>query len=103
MASKGAILLDKALHADVLERCLLSDDKSNVSKLGGKKETVEVADSVLVGTNVDVGEERKGLGAAILVRRAIGRVHVPLTDGLTLDTTEMDGFLLWVVPTMENP
>jgi hypothetical protein len=56
-----------------------------------------------VGTNVDVGEERKGLGAAILVRRAIGRVHVPLTDGLTLDTTEMDGFLLWVVPTMENP
>ena len=56
-----------------------------------------MAESVLGGTNIDVGEKGKGLDMAILVHRVIGHVHIPLADGLTLDTTKMDGFLLRVV------
>ena len=95
--SKSAILLDEALHAHVLERRLFSDDKSNLSELGGEKKAIGMAESVLGSTNIDVGEEGKSFDMAILVHRVVGHVHIPLANGLTLDTTEMDGFLLRVV------
>jgi hypothetical protein len=97
VTSEGTILLDEALHAHILERRLLSDDKSNLSELGSEEKTVGVAESVLGSTNIDVGEERESLDMAVLVHSVVGHVHIPLADSLTLDTTEMDGFLLRVV------
>jgi len=58
VTSEGTILLDKAFHAHILQRCLLGDDKSDLSELGGEKEAVGMAESVFWGTNINVGEER---------------------------------------------
>jgi hypothetical protein len=34
---------------------------------------------------------------AVLAHLIVGHVHIPLANSLTLDTTEMDGFLLRVI------
>ena len=34
VTSEGIILLDEALHVHILERCLLSDNRSDLSELG---------------------------------------------------------------------
>ena len=67
VTSEGAILLDEAFHAHILERRLLGDDKSDLSELGGEKEAVGMAESIFGGTNINVGEERKSLDMAVLV------------------------------------
>jgi len=97
VTSEGTILLDEALHAHILERRLLSDDKSDPSELGSEKEAVGVTESVLGSMNINVGEKRESLDMAVLVHRIVGHVHIPLADSLTLDATEMDGFLLRVI------
>ena len=59
VTSEGTILLDEALQAHVLERHLLSDDKSDLSELGSEKGAVGVTESVHGSTNINVGEKRE--------------------------------------------
>ena len=56
-----------------------------------------MAEGVLGGADVDVGEERESLDVAVLVGGVVGHVHVALADSLPLDATEVNGLLLRVV------
>ena len=94
---EGTIPLNETFYAHILECRLLGDDKSDLSELGGEKEAIGMAESVFGGTNINVGKEGKSLDMAVLVHGVVGHVHIPLADCLALDTTEMDGLLLWVV------
>lgn len=54
-----------------------------------------MAEGLLRCLNVNVSEEGKCLDVAVLVHSTIA--HVTLTDGLSLDATEVDGLGLRVV------
>ena len=97
VSGERAVALDDTVRTHILECCLFGDDERDLSELGGKEKTVGVAESILEGAEVDVGEERKRLDIVVLVHGVVGHVHVSLTDGLALDTTRVDGLLLWVV------
>ena len=94
---KGRVLLHEALRTHILERSPLGHDEGDLSELRREKEAIGVAEGVALGANVDIAEERKRLDVAVLVHRVVGHVHVTLANGLTLDTTEVDGLLLRVV------
>lgn len=97
MTSESGVLVNQALGLHVVERSLLSNDERNLSVLGSEKETLRVGEGVRSGVEVNVTEQGQGLDSTALVNDVVGEVHVPLPDGLTLDTTEMDGKLLRVI------
>lgn len=97
MTSERGVLVNQALGLHVVERSLFSNDERNLSVLGGEKETLGMREGVRSGIKVNVTEQGQGLNSTALVNGVIGEVHVPLPDGLALDTTEVDGKLLRVV------
>ena len=42
----------------------------------------------------DICEQRETLDVTIPIHHVVGHLHISLADGLTLDTTEMDGLRL---------
>jgi hypothetical protein len=76
---------------------LLRDDESDLSKLSSEQETIRVAECVSLSADVDIAEERERADNAVLVHRIIRHFHVPGANGLTLDTTEVDGLFLRVI------
>lgn len=58
VTGEGGIALDKTLRAHIVECCFLSDDQSNLGKLGGTQE-IGMAGRITLGANVDVREEKE--------------------------------------------
>jgi hypothetical protein len=65
--------------------------------LGSEKKTFWTNEGVLKGADVYIIEQREALDVAILICRVIGHLHISLTDGLALDSTEVDGLRLRVL------
>ena len=84
MAGESIPLLDKPLGMHVLKSGLLSDDKSNLSDLSGKKKTSRMAKSVAGSAVVHVSKERECLNITLLVQGVTCHIHILLTDSLTL-------------------
>ena len=82
-----------AVHPDVLEISLLSDDKCNLSELGGKEKTVGAAECVLRSSGTDISKEWKRLGIPALVS---GRKSCTCNVGKCLDL-QFNCLLLWVI------
>ena len=97
MTSECTLLLHEALGAHILKGGLLSDNERNLGELGGEQQASGVAKGIEHGPDINVGEKRESLDAAVLVHCVVGHLHISLANGLALDATEMNGLGLRVV------